>query len=821
MQNLWHDLRQAFRTLAGSPGFTAAVVLSLALGIGVNTAVFSWIDAALLRPLPIAEPERVVSIHTVLANNPDYLTVSYLNYLDYKKDSRSFSDLAVYQPTKFSLLAGGEPELLQGQIASGNYFAMLGLRPAAGRFFQPEEDAVPGRNPVVVLGHGLWRRRFGGDPGLVGRTISLNGRDFTVIGVAPEGFRGARVLEPAELWVPLMMYKEVLPARLARIFENRRAILLFCLGRLKPGVEIGQADAEMKTIARRLEQEYPDANRGRDLALLPVQRFTISPNYRGSYVLAGAVLMGVVGLVLLTACANVANLLLARWLSRRKEVAVRLALGASRPLLLRQLLTESLTLALLGGVMGLLVADLARRVLWFSRPAAVPESLEVGLSPRVLLFTLVVSLLTGLLFGLAPALQSSRPNLVAALRDQEARVGRSGRGIGMRDLLVVVQIAVSLISLIGAGLFLESANAAERIDPGFEREKMLLVSFDVGAQGYDETRGQQFYERAVERVEALSGVRSAAVAEYAVLLGDVGLRRTVVVEGKEPPPGENGHMVQINGVSAGYFETVGIPILRGRGFTEADRQGAKLVAVVNEEMAARLWPGEDVVGRQFRFFGGSAPAPSIEVVGVARNSKYGFLGEQAPMYLYVPMAQSYGSEATLHVRTGGDPAVVAGAVRQAIQELDPNLPLVNLRTVSRVLDDALWAPRTAARLLIVFGLLALALAAVGIYGVMSYLVRQSRREIAVRIALGAQRADVLGRVLRRGMIAVGVGVAAGLLAAFVLTRTAAALLYGTAPTDPVAWGAAALVLAVVALAASYLPARRAAAIDPILVLRQM
>lgn len=812
------NLRQTFRTLRGSPGFTAAVVLSLALGIGVNTAVFSWIDAALLRPLPIAEPERVVSIHTRLANSPNYVTVSYPNFLDYREATRDvFSELVVYRPAKFSLVSGDEPELVPGQLVSTSYFELLGLRPAAGRFIRPEENAVPGRQPVVVLGHGLWRRRFGGDPGLIGQTIDLNGRKFTVIGVAPPGFRGARVLEPAELWVPLTMYREVLPTRLANIIDRRRAIILFCLGRLQPGVDIAEADAAMKTVARRLEQEYPDDNKGRTLALLPIQQFTISPNYRGNYVLAGAVLMAVVGLVLLTACANVANLLLARWLGRRKEVAVRLALGASRPQLLRQLLTESLTLSLLGGAAGLLVADLVRRVLWYSRPAAVPESLEVGLNPRVLVFTLVLALLTGVLFGVAPALQSSRPDLVSTLRSQGAGAGRQGGRFGTRNLLVILQVAVSLISLIGAGLFLASARAAEKIDPGFDSARMLVVTFDVGAQGYDEARGEQFYRQVIDRVKALPGVREAAVAEYAVLLGDVGLSRTVIPVGKEPPPGEIGYPVQINGVSDRFFETAGIPILRGRGFLEADRKDSRPVAVINEEMAAHLWPDEDPVGRQFQFFG--TPG-SLEVVGVARNSKYGFLGEKAPMYLYLPIAQSYASEATLHVRTEGDPAGLTGPMRQVVQTLDPRLPMADLKTGSRVMDDALWAPRTAARLLGAFGLLALALAAIGIYGVMSYLVRQGRREIAVRIALGAQRGDVLVQVIRRGMILVGIGIAAGLLAAFALVRLAGALLYGTAPTDPMTWGVAAVILAVVALIATWLPARRAAATDPSLVLRE-
>jgi predicted permease len=406
---------------------------------------------------------------------------------------------------------------------------------------------------------------------------------------------------------------------------------------------------------------------------------------------------------------------------------------------------------------------------------------------------------------------------VSTLRSQDAIAGRQGGRFGTRNLLVILQVAVSLISLIGAGLFLASARAAERIDPGFDSRKMLVVTFDVGAQGYDETRGRQFYRQLIDRIKELPGVRDAAVAEYAVLLGDVGLARTVIPAGKELPPGETGYMIQINGVSDRFFETVGIPILRGRGFLEADRQDSRLVAVINEEMAARLWPGEDPVGRQFQFFG--TPG-SVEVVGVARNSKYGFLGEKPPMYLYLPIAQSYASEATLHVRTDGDPASLTGPLRRVAKSLDPRLPLADLRTGSRVMDDALWAPRTAARLLTAFGLLALALAAIGIYGVMSYLVYQGRREIAVRIALGAQRLDVLGQVIRRGMATVAVGIAAGLLAAWLLARLAGALLYGTAPTDPKAWGVAALLLLVVAIVATWLPARRAAAINPILVLRE-
>lgn len=819
MSGLHQDLRYAVRRLRASPGVSLAVVVSLALGMGVNTTVFSWVDAALWRPLPISRPERVVSLHTVTANSPDYLTVSHLNFQDYRAAGKSlFSDLVVYRPTKFSLGEGGEPELVSGQLVSGRYFAMLGLSPHRGRFIAPEEDSSPGGHPVVVLGHGLFERRFAGDPAVIGRTVEINGRGFTVIGVAPEGFRGARVLEPAELWAPLSMYREVLPTRQAQLFDLRRSLLLFCLGRLEPGVDLGRAEAAMKAVAKNLEREYPEANAGRDVALLPIQRFTISPNYRGSFALAGAALLAVVGLVLLTACANVANLLLARSVARQKEIALRLALGVERWALVRQLLTESLLLSLLGAGAGLLVAALTRRLLWASRPSFIPSTLDVGLNARVLGFTLLLAVATGLLFGLAPALRLSRPRLTSALTQSQAPPvrpllpGSWGRRLGLPDLLVVTQVAMSLLALLAASSFLRAFQSAEHVDPGFERQRLVLLSVDMAARGHNELAGREIYRQLLERVGAVPGVESAALAENALLLGDVGFRRTVLVDGRQPAPGENGFLVQLNAVSSDYFETVGIPIVRGRSFTLDDRQGGRAVAVVNEAMAEELWPGRDAVGGEMRFLTGPG---SITVVGVARNSKYGFLGEQAPMYFYLPLEQSYASAVTLHVRTASNPAPLVAAVARAARSIDPGLPQVNLRTASDLLSEALWAPRAAAGVLTAFGLLALALAAVGVYGVASYRVSQAQREIAIRLAVGARRSQVLSQVMRRAMAVVAVGFAVGLAVALLLSKSVASLLYGISPLSAPSVAAVTAFLGLVALAATYLPARRAAATDPL------
>lgn len=821
MENLLRDLRYSVRGLAARPGFTLVAILSLALGIGANTAVFTTISAIFLRPLPVEEPAELVSIFTTVEGMEAHLPVSYPNYRDFRSQlgpSSSFADLAAVAPVELSLVAGTaqtEPELVIGELVSGNYFDMLGLRAVVGRTFLPEEDGAPGAHPVVVLSHELWQQRFDGDRGIVGRVISLNGHGFTVVGVAPPRFSGTSSLVDARFWVPLAMHPQVLSHRIRDFFEKRRTTSLGVLGRLKDGVAYERARSEITGAAARLAAEYPDDNAGRGVALVPLVQTAVHPDEQGLYSRAGALLAAMVGLVLLIACVNVANMLLVRASGRRREIAVRLALGARRERLIRQLLTESLILSLLAGAAGLLLAVWIQRLIAAFQIPFLPNSLDFGLDLRVLAFTLVLSILTGLLFGLVPALQSSRPNLVPALKQGgDPGAGEPGRRFGLRQALIVAQVSLSLIALIAASLFLISLANAQKIDPGFDTERLLAVSFNLDNVGYDPARGQQFLRQAVQRAESLPGVRSAALAENLALF-NTGLFRTATIEGREA--GEGRIIAQTNSVDLGYFETMGIPIVDGRAFSEADRAGSTRVAIINATMAEAGWPGESPVGKRLRL----KPTDDVfEVVGVAKDIKYNTLGEEATPYLYLPLLQTYSPAVTLHVRTERAPAALAGPVRGVLREMAPGLPPPEVRTMDDVLDALLWAPRAGATLLSLFGLSALLLAVIGIYGVTSYVVSQKRREVGIRLALGAQRSDVLRLFLKRGMGVVAVGLVLGLLGAFALMKLISGLLFGVAGPDPLAFGGAALVLFLVSLLANYVPARRAAAVPPVEVIRQ-
>ena len=818
METLWRDLRQSLRGLGRSPGFTAAAVASLALGIGANTLIFTFLNALFLTPLPVAAPERLVALYSTDPQNPGFLELSYPNVRDLAQRVGAFSGTAAYRNASASLEEGGEAEVVHGEIVSGGYFDVLGLRPTRGRFFLPEEDLGAEGPAVVVLSHGLWRRRFGGDPGLVGRAIRLNGRAFTVVGVAPEEFAGLALLaEPPDLWLPAALHGAVLTGAEGKGFTRRGGRQVAAVARLRPGVGIESARAELEAAARELEREHPEANQGLGLAAVPLAQATIHPGERERYVRSGALLAAVVGLLLLVAGANVANLLLARALARRREIAVRLSLGAGRGRLARQLLAEGALLGLLGGAVGLALAAVGRKVLWALRPPFFPDSLHPALDARVLGFTLAVALGTGLLFGLAPVLQSFRLDLASALTNQAGAMGARRApavGAGLRGALVAGQVALSLVVLAGAGLFLRSLAKAEGTDPGFERERLFVIPVDLGGRGYEEARAQEFYRRVVERVSAVPEVRSAAVASRFLLVPG-GQRVSLEVEGRQPP-GFAGLLIGVNRVGPGYLETAGIPLRAGRGFTAADRLGAVQVAVFNETLARWLWPEGSAVGKRFHFSGDPVPT---EVVGVAADARYGDLGEEPQPYVYVPVAQNYSPVMMVHVRTRGDPALAVGAVRREIQALDRSLPLLEARTIGQIRERALWAPRMGAGLLSVFGLLAAALAGLGIYGVVSYSIGQRRREIGIRLAVGAGRPQVLGLVLGQALRPVAAGLAAGLAAALALARLAAGLLFGVTAADPAAFAAATLLLAAVALAAVYLPARRASGLDPVAALR--
>jgi predicted permease len=665
---------------------------------------------------------------------------------------------------------------------------------------------------VAVLSHGFWSRRFGAEPRTIGRTVALNGRAFRVVGVAPRGFHGANALVTPDVWVPLMMYREVF--QLAPQVEQRRARIFPAVGRLKAGVRLEQAQAELQTVARQLERAYPAENEGRGVRLLPLAEAVIPPAARGTFVAAGAVLAAVAALVLLIACANVAGLLLVRASGRRKEIAVRLSLGARRLHIVRQLLTESVLLGLAGGGLGLALAHWCRDLLWAARPPMLASAhLTAAIDGRVLGFTLLLALTTGVLFGLAPALQTVRTDLVMELKERAGPSSAGPRRLGLRNLLVVGQIALSVVALVGATLFLRSLQHARQIQPGFETDRLLSIFFNLGTHGYSEARGREFQRRAAERVRAIPGVQSAALAANRPFV--IMLARDVILEGKETGARRQGPLVLLNSVEPEYFGTAGIPLVEGRGFSERDGPDRPRAAIVNEVMAARYWPGSSPVGRRFRW---SDDARPIEVVGVARKANYLALGEEPRPLVYLSLRQSYSAAAALHVRVAGDPALMAATVRREVQALDPSVWLTT-ETAPQILARSLWAPRLAAWLLGIFGFLAVLLAALGIYGLISYSVNHRVREIGVRMALGARPRDVLRQLLREGMRLAAWGVGLGLLAAAAVSRAVSGLLFGISSRDPVTFAAVPLLLAGVALLACYVPARRATRVDPLTALR--
>lgn len=816
MRTLGQDLRYALRALAKSPGFATAAVISLALGIGANTTIFTLINAVFLNPLPVERPSELLAVLTVDANNPGVWTVSYPNYKDLRDKNDVFSDLAAYSfPNPASMLArGDEPEQIMIEFVTGNYFDVLGLKPALGRFFLPEEGETPGAHPVVVIGYGFWTRRFGRDPKVLGSTFGLNGRQFTVVGVAPERFRGLTVVFGPDLWVPAMM-QDVAAARFRDFFNDRRALFFSVFGRLRAGASLEQATANVKTIADALAQEYPVPNRGRSAKTLPLTEATLFPGMRQGLVLGGAVLMVIVGLVLLIACSNVANLMVARAVARQKEIAIRLSMGAGRWRLVRQLLTESVLLGLMAGLVGLIVAFLGRDFILSFRPAFIANNtFELTLDARVFGFALLISLATGLLFGLVPALSASRFSVVDALKQESRTVGHAHRRVSLRNALVVVQVALSIVSLVAAGLFMRSSTRAHELDPGFETRRLGVMIVNPGQGGYDQARAEQFYDAVLERVGGIPGLRSASWASNLPLFG--GLSRSIFPEGLQNQEREEGVLVQTNIVDLGFFETFDVALLLGRDFSSADRRDSIPVAVINEKMAQQFWPGENAIGKRFRMYGNDF---FQEVIGIVETTKIGTLGEDPQSCAYLPLEQNYSDAMTLYLRTEGDPAPVMTAAQREVRAMDPLVPVINPLTVGEVMDQSLFAPKLAAGLLGVMGVMALALASVGLYGVLAFRVTQRFQEIGLRMSLGARRSDVLWMVLTNAMMLVAVGVGIGLAAAFAVSRVVKGLLFGISATDPATFLGVTLVLTAVALVASSIPALRASRVDPLVALR--
>jgi predicted permease len=833
METLWHDLRYGFRVLRASPGFAAVAVLSLALGIGANTSIFSVVNAALLRPLPVTEPDRLVFVYNGNRADP-YGVSSYPDYLDYRDKNEVFSDLLAYSSITMSARGDDQADLISGLLVSGNFFDALGVRAELGRTFLPDEDKTPGSHPVAVISHGLWQRRFGGDARTVGQQLTLNGQAFTIVGVAPVGFEGAEILETNDIYVPAMMQAQVRPPRSGfsgemnpDLLTRRGARWMTMIGRLKPNVTIQQAQAAMTAIADGLEQTYPEDNRNTIATLFPVSK--VDPRAYSQLISVAALLLAVVGIVLLIACANVANLLLARASARRKEIAIRLAMGASRARLVRQLLTESVLLSLAGGSLGLLLALWTTDVLKTASPPQGMFSfrLDSHLDVRVLAFTLLLSVATGMIFGLAPALQASRPDLLPALKDEASSAAPGLQRFSLRNFLVVAQVALSLVLLIGAGLFLRSLNNAQTINPGFDAAKILDAQLNINLLRYTKAQGQEFYRQLLERVEVLPGVESASLARVVPMSGS-GRTSSLLIEGQQGPDSvfrsegtgpdtPNSMSVSSNVVGLNYLKTMGIALLEGRDFAGQDQEGAAPVVVVNQAFARQYFDDHEALGKHVSLRG--ARGPWCEIIGVAGDSKYRTLGETPRPIVYTALAQNHETGMTLHVRTIGSPTSVAAAVRHEVQSLDQNLPVTNLQPLTEVLAGSLFAARMGAVLLAVFGLVALLLAAVGLYGLMSYGVSRRTREIGIRMALGAGTHSVLRLVLKEGLSLVGSGLVAGLIVAAAVTRLLASFLYGVSPLDATTFAAIPAVLLVVALLASYIPARRATKVDPMVALR--
>jgi putative ABC transport system permease protein len=823
MSTLLQDLKYGARLLAKAPGFTVIAALSLALGIGANTTIFTLINAVLLNPLPVEDPSQLVSVWTTDERNQGgqlgFLQLSPMNYKDMRDKNEVFSGLAAHQGIPLNVAVnGGEPQQVFGEIATGNYFSLLGARPIIGRTFSTDEDKNPGERLVAVLGYGEWQKRFGGDPSVVGRTMTVNGQSFAIIGVMPKGFKGTNAIGAPALWVPYMTYPITTNGFLLELIrpDSRRGLVFNVTGRLKPGVSVQQAEANLKTIARQLAQEYPNENGGRGVTLVPLAQATVNPGFRNNLVMAGGLLMTIVALVLLIACANVANLLLARAAVRQKEIAVRLSLGANRRRLIMQLLTEGTLLALIGGIAGLLLAYWAQGVLWSFRPPFLqPDAVDLHPDLRVLMFTIGVSIVTGIVFGLAPAVQASRPDLVVELKEKTGAPSGSNRLFSLRNMLVAAQIALSLVALIGAGLFLRSLQHAQRINPGFDAEHLAVMSFDLGAQGYTEERGRQFEQRVLERSASVPGVQAVAVGSTVPLLFQGGFARTVFLEGQDTSDRRAGKLVQISVVSAHYLETLGIPLMRGRALSNLDQPNTPVSVVINETMAKRFWPEQDAIGKRFKFFG---QQNFNQVVGIAKDSKYNFIGEEPTPFIYQATTQVYQPQLSLFVKAAR-PEAVLGTVRGEVQQLDRNLPLTGVFTLTEIFDQSLWAPRMGASLLAVFAGLSLILAVIGIYGVMAYSVNQRRRELGIRMALGASQGEVLRLVVQQGLRLTTMGVIVGLAVSFAASRLIATMLFDVSPTDVVTFVAVPLMLALAALMASYIPARRATRIDPMVALR--
>ena len=801
MSTLIQDLKFGFRMLAKNPGFTAVAVLTLALGIGANTTIFSVLDDVFLRSLPAKEPHRLVWMYAM--SQDKYVLASYPDYLDLCRQDAAFSGIIALSRHVALLNMAGETEFIKADLVSENYFSVLGISAAVGRTFVAGEDWESHKDPPVVIGHGLWLRRFGADPSIVGRTVVFNGRHAVVLGVAPQWFGGLERAMATEVWLPLNAWSS--PGDL----QNRKIRDFELLGRLRPGVSLEKVRPELDTIARRLSDAFPATDKGLTF-LVSAEADRLREGLPRSFLLLGGV-----GLVLVICCANVSAMMLARAEARRREIAVRLALGAGRGRLLRQLLTESLVLALLGGGLGAVLTSWLLRL----QPALGPPGpfvfrFDFRVDARVLVFTLAVTMLAALIAGLAPALKASKTDLLSTLKAEEGRTDQGRWWLGGRNLLVAGQMALSLTLLIVAGLFLKSLVFSERINPGFDASKKLLI-VNVSPSARPGAISREFYLPVVERIRSLPGVRKASYASRMLLSGSGGgVSCEVSIPGVEPPSGQKAFVVRFNSVGRDYFQTVGARILRGRAFDAREESPEQRGVLINEVMARRFWPGTDPIGRHLMVEGSD-----YQIIGFVQDGRINDIHEPLEPYIYFSFAQRPSGEGAIIVETAGAPQQLVGVVKQEIRAVDKDATFLFVQTMKELMGYALWGDRMSFLFVGALGCLGIFLTTVGLYGVVAYLVGRRTHEIGIRMALGARRQDVFALVLRQGLRIALIGIPLGLAAAAAVARLISSNLYGVKPTDlTVFLGSSVLVLAV-AMLASYLPARRATKVDPIVALR--
>jgi len=817
METLLQDIRYGARMLMKNPGFMIVAVITLALGIGANTAIFSMVDAFLLRPLPVKDPAQITVLAYQLKQGNFQTQFSVADYRDIRDQSAGvFSDVFAYQFGLDGLSVDGKADRIMTNYVSGNYFSALGIKPALGRFILPSEGDVVGADPVMVLGYSYWQTRFGGDPGIIGRKVAVDGKPVTIVGVAPKGFVGVYPILSVQGYLPMGM--AIIAGNPSDFMTNRQVRNVPILARLRPGASLHQAQAVLTVVSQRLAQEYPDAHKEMDVQVFPELRARPNPDPNNTVMVVGGLFLGLAVMVLLLACVNVANILLVRATVREREMAIRAALGAARIRMIRQLLTESVLLALLGGVAGVLLGYWGSSALGsINVQTDLPVHFDFGFDWRVFGFATAAALLTGIIVGIVPAVRASRGNLSAILHE-------GGRGVvggknRLRSTLVVVQVAGSLMLLIIAGLFTRSLAEAQRVDLGFKPDHVLNLIMDPNEIGYNQAQTRDFYKNLLLRVRALPGVVSASTAN-GTPMGYYNNFDSLTVEGYQPPPGQPGPASLYNTISTDYFQTMGIPMHRGRLFTEADDENTQYVAIVSETMAKNCWPGQDPIGHQFRMSTDSKH--SIVVVGVAADVRYqGLTGPFSNMF-YVPFLQHQigNSLQALQLRTAGAPEMMIPETEHVIESLAPQLPIFDVQTMSQALNtlNGLLFYKIGAVLAALLGMLGLILAIVGVYGVVSYAATQKTHEIGVRMALGAQPADILKMVFREGLLIVGVGLVVGIAGALAVGKVVSSFLTVSA-RDPVTYVIVTTILLFVALSACFIPARRAMRVDPMVALR--